>query len=207
MNIAASALVAFLTIVLLPLSSALAAPFSGTDCQITQDDPICVCESAKGKHGKTFPCDDTKLGPKCTEKGGTLRRLLESENPANPMTIECSSSESGDSDSDGVADFQDNCPSVANPPPGPGNPQTDTDGDGTGDSCDICPTGFDNGTNDTDTDGVGNVCDNCPAVHNPSQGDGDGDGYGDPCDNCPSVSNPSQQNTDNDELGDACDPS
>jgi len=206
MKTATSALAAIFTTLLLPVSASLAAPFSGSDCQITQDDPICVCENAKAKHGKTFPCDDAKLGPKCTEKGGTLRRLLESENPANPMTIECSTSESADSDSDGVPDFQDNCPSVSNAPPAPEFPQTDSDGDGTGDACDICPINFDNGVNDTDSDGVGNACDNCPSNHNPSQLDTDGDSVGDVCDNCPSVSNPSQQNTFGSALGDACEP-
>jgi hypothetical protein len=40
----------------------------------------------------------------------------------------------GDSDGDGVADSEDNCPSVPNPD------QTDTDGDGRGDACDRCLT-------------------------------------------------------------------
>jgi hypothetical protein len=40
----------------------------------------------------------------------------------------------GDSDGDGVADSEDNCPSVPNPD------QTDTDGDGVGDVCDRCLT-------------------------------------------------------------------
>jgi hypothetical protein len=40
----------------------------------------------------------------------------------------------GDSDGDGVADSEDNCPGVPNPD------QTDTDGDGKGDACDRCLT-------------------------------------------------------------------
>jgi len=46
---------------------------------------------------------------------------------------------SGDSDGDGVADTQDNCPTVFNPPSLPGGQQSDRDGDGIGDVCDVCP--------------------------------------------------------------------
>jgi hypothetical protein len=46
----------------------------------------------------------------------------------------------GDSDGDGVADGQDNCPSVFNPPrPVDGFVQVDAEGDGIGDECDRCP--------------------------------------------------------------------
>jgi len=38
-----------------------------------------------------------------------------------------------DLDGDGVADIDDNCPTVANPD------QADSDGDGVGDACDVCP--------------------------------------------------------------------
>lgn len=75
-----------------------------------------------------------------------------------------------DSDGDGVADNNDNCPNVANPA------QTDTDGDGIGDACDPTPNG------DTDGDGVDNLADNCPTVANPDQADADSDGFGNACD-------------------------
>ena len=61
-----------------------------------------------------------------------------------------------DTDSDGVLDCLDNCPSVANP--------TQVD---------------------TDQDGVGDACDNCPAAYNPNQSNIDGDASGDACDPCP----------------------
>ena len=71
-----------------------------------------------------------------------------------------------DTDSDGVPDPTDNCPSVSNPS------QADLDGDGIGDYCDP----------DIDGDGHLDGDDNCPSVSNPSQADLDGDGIGDDCD-------------------------
>jgi hypothetical protein len=58
-----------------------------------------------------------------------------------------------DLDVDGVNDFVDNCPGLANPDQA-----------------------------DTDSDSVGDVCDNCPTVANPSQADADHDNIGDACD-------------------------
>jgi hypothetical protein len=58
-----------------------------------------------------------------------------------------------DSDNDGIADDQDNCPLTANPD------QEDIDGDG-----------------------VGDACDNCVETSNPDQADGNGNGVGDVCD-------------------------
>lgn len=74
-----------------------------------------------------------------------------------------------DSDSDGLPDAADSCPTTPNPQ------QTDSDGDGIGDACDS--------TNDADTDGVADYADNCPNKANASQSDADGDGIGDACDN------------------------
>lgn len=70
-----------------------------------------------------------------------------------------------DTDGDGVADDEDNCPSVAN------DEQIDTDGDGLGDVCD----------DDIDGDGVYNTSDNCLMVANPMQEDVNEDGVGDAC--------------------------
>jgi len=115
-------------------------------------------------------------------EGGSGLGTIWYENPADPV----------DSDSDGVYDFLDNCPSVPNPQ------QEDADSDGSGDVCDNCPGVHNLGQDDLDQDGVGDVCDddmdgdgilnvadNCPSDANPQQEDGDGDLVGDPCDACP----------------------
>ncbi len=71
-----------------------------------------------------------------------------------------------DTDGDGVANKDDNCPNVPNPN------QADTDQDGDGDACDV----------DDDNDTVLDVDDNCPLDANQDQADTDGDGAGDTCD-------------------------
>jgi len=103
-----------------------------------------------------------------------------------------------DTDADGVADINDNCPTVANPG------QEEQDGDGLGDACDVCPT---DAMNDDDGDGVCGAVDNCRFIVNPDQTNSDTDQYGDACDNCVNVDNNNQANFDsaNDNLGDACD--
>ena len=71
-----------------------------------------------------------------------------------------------DSDGDGVADDQDNCPDNPNPL------QDDLDLDGLGDVCDL----------DDDADTIADLDDNCPIDFNPGQADADVDGLGDACD-------------------------
>jgi N-acetylneuraminic acid mutarotase len=124
-----------------------------------------------------------------------------------------------DDDSDGLCDYDDNCPDLANAD------QTDTDGDLQGDVCDPCPVdatndedsdsvcfGADNCPFDpnpdqgnADSDSVGNVCDNCIDDANTDQADGDSDGPGDVCDVCPAVFDPDQLDSDSDSSGDRCD--
>ena len=92
-----------------------------------------------------------------------------------------------DSDYDGIANDEDNCPNTPNPS------QTDSDGNDIGDACD---SDF-----DPDEDGI------------PSDGDGDGNAGNNPCadgeqencdDNCPDKPNPDQADVDGNGIGDAC---
>ncbi len=94
-----------------------------------------------------------------------------------------------DTDSDGVLDNLDNCPSTANAD------QLDTDGDGIGDVCDNAPTVSNANQLDTDGDGVGDVSDT----------DDDGDGVADSEDAFPLDATESTD-TDGDGIGDSADP-
>ncbi len=138
-----------------------------------------------------------------------------------------------DDDLDGVVNWVDICPGVANPDQedvdldGLGDPcdncmlaanptQTDSDGDSLGNDCDpdddndgltdAREAGLD--TNplsvDTDADGLGDAAE-VAAGTSPLDGDSDDDGSGDLPDNCRTVANIGQQNSDADALGDACD--
>lgn len=92
--------------------------------------------------------------------------------------------------------------------------QVDSDGDGTADHDDDCPDDADKTSpgdcgcgeldTDTDDDGTADCDDNCPDDSNATQRDYDGDGVGDACDNCPSTANASQADEDKDGIGDAC---
>jgi hypothetical protein len=130
-----------------------------------------------------------------------------------------------DSDSDGTADEDDNCPHI------PNAEQTNGDHDTRGDACDNCPAFSNEEQIDADGDGVGDICDNCWESANPGQldsnencvtppyefnlacgdaceligNDGDSDGIADEDDNCPHIPNAEQTNSDQDTRGDACD--
>lgn len=58
-----------------------------------------------------------------------------------------------DTDNDGIADPEDNCPNDHNPL------QTNSDNDSFGDACDNCPQADNPGQDDLDGDGIGDACD------------------------------------------------
>ena len=101
-----------------------------------------------------------------------------------------------DTDTDGLCDSQDNCPTQ------PNANQANADGDLFGDVCDVCP--FD-AADDADLDTVCGDVDNCPFISNMGQADGDSDNVGDICDNCASAPNATQLDEDGDAIGDVCD--
>lgn len=97
-----------------------------------------------------------------------------------------------DTDADGVADYVDNCPAIANG--ANEDNQANQDGDALGDACD----------DDRDGDGVLNASDAFPDDAAESA-DTDTDTVGDNADNCPNDANTNQLDSDGDLLGDACD--
>jgi hypothetical protein len=108
------------------------------------------------------------------------------------VSLDINTTSSEDSDGDGILDYVDNCPSVAN---GPGESnQSDIDGDQLGDVCD----------DDIDGDGVLNVSDAFPNDGSESA-DSDSDLIGDNSDNCLNDSNNNQSDIDSDGVGDVCD--
>lgn len=96
-----------------------------------------------------------------------------------------------DQDGDGVADGEDNCPSVSNAA------QRDDDGDGEGDACDLTPCREGNVF-------VGLALAKGLAPPPECLPDADGDGVPDEGDNCPETANPDQEDLDEDDTGDAC---
>ena len=69
-------------------------------------------------------------------------------------------------------------------------PIIDTDKDGIADSQDNCPLTANPDQKDSDHDGIGDVCDNCPNNANPDQRDSNGNGIGDVCEIAPPVNHP-----------------
>ncbi len=119
-----------------------------------------------------------------------LERNETNNNAATTVTV------SADTDSDGIADVLDNCPSV------PNSNQLNSDSDNLGDACDNCPTVANELQEDTDSDGAGDACDQCPGFDDNI--DQDSDAIADGCDNCPDVPNPGQEDADGIPPGDAC---
>ena len=163
--------------------------------------------------GQAWTYDET-----CFDTGNADTEVLDPANPANPgegyyylvsgantcgegpagadgegveivPTVACTAG-SGDSDSDGLDDYGDNCANDSNAA------QEDPDADFVGTACDNCPAIANADQSDLDLDGEGDVCDD----------DDDGDGVIDTSDNCPVNANTDQSDQDSDGAGDLCDP-
>ncbi len=143
--------------------------YTPIDCEDGDPCSIDFCDPASGDCLRTpVDCDD---GDECTEDscifGGCSNVPI-------------------DSDSDGVPDCIDNCPTISNAD------QADADGDGVGDACDDCT--------DSDHDTICDPDDVCPGSDDLV--DSDGDGVPDGCDIC--LGGDDHADCDGDGLPDAC---
>ncbi|MCK4606850.1 MAG: thrombospondin type 3 repeat-containing protein [candidate division Zixibacteria bacterium] len=82
----------------------------------------------------------------------TGRIIITSNSNTSPDTLEISVWIDDDTDSDGIREALDNCPTVAN------EDQQDSDADELGDLCDNCPDDYNPGQEDADGDDVGDAC-------------------------------------------------
>lgn len=115
-----------------------------------------------------------------------------------------------DDDNDGVSDVDDAFPLDS-------TESEDTDLDGIGNNADNCPTDANQSQLDTDQDQFGNVCDDdddndtltdteeAALGTDPLLADTDTDTLDDAVDNCPLISNQDQTDTDQDQAGNVCD--
>jgi outer membrane protein OmpA-like peptidoglycan-associated protein len=109
-----------------------------------------------------------------------------------------------DQDDDGIADNEDNCPTVAGTRENKGCPYVDSDGDGITDDVDNCPGVKGPIENhgcpylDTDNDSIPDKDDDCPSIAGKAvfRGcpDTDGDGISDKYDLCPTIPGVMQNN-------------
>lgn len=148
-------------------------------------------QSAVGAQYPLFFCATPDDEPSCFPA-----RTMNADS-VNGSGLYSGESNADDLDGDGVANDDDDCPTVFNPVrPMDEGAQADVDDDGVGDACDPCP--LDANTtectpvdpDDMDGDGIDNVDDNCPNDANPNQEDADDDDKGDACDECPNDPNP-----------------
>ena len=120
-------------------------PLDDHGCLLTIGDGSCVPTAPLGAGSAAIDAGS------CVPNGATndaryFPRPVDSmTNPNAGDGCDAGAFEAGDTDEDGVLDFEDNCPDDANPY------QVNGDGDGSGDECDLCLG--DDGTGDSDGDG------------------------------------------------------
>ncbi len=177
-----------------------------------------VCESDRDKDGFFDVMDVCPSIPNADQKDSDsdgIGDLCDNCNRYNPDQRDenddkkwdvCSEWElyekSHDDDKDGVINWDDSCPKIANPKIKVIHPKTGKE--------EIMQP-------DRDYDGVGDVCDNCIDIQNHDQADINKNNQGDMCedmdgdgrqsyqDNCPLDSNADQADKNNDGVGDLCD--
>ncbi|MFH1812508.1 MAG: thrombospondin type 3 repeat-containing protein [Pseudomonadota bacterium] len=158
-----------------------------------------------GDHGGSTPTVALEQGSPalhagtCVDQDGALVTADQrgSARPASGVGCDIGAFQVFESDTDGILDDVDNCPTVDNPG------QEDSDGDQRGDACDPCPGLATTSDADGDADGLPDACDLCPSIAD-SGADSDQDGVGDACDNCPGVANADQSDGNADGVGDVC---
>ncbi len=168
--------------------AALLAALGAGDCE-----PLAVCGAAQRVCTSDSGFD---LAAIQAEADGTYPLFACDTPPDEPTCVPARPGEydgvptATDQDGDGIADGDDLCPRLFDPPrPLDRGMQADADGDGVGDACDPCPLDPANArardlTGDRDGDGVPDGSDRCPDTSDPDQADSDGDGRGDACDFC-----------------------
>ncbi len=153
--------------------------------------------------------ENTDLGKFAAQQGGHGGTVVSETEAENHFATTEQQIENGDTDGDGIADEEDNCPTTA------GQSQTDSDNDGQGDICDTdddndgVPDDQDafpldpNESADTDGDGVGDNADAFPEDATETA-DSDGDGTGDNADAFPNDASETKD-SDGDSVGDNAD--
>jgi len=114
----------------------------------------------------TITINNISLPPECDNKDSVYLRWLATVGPSasgganriDDIVVSGALVPPVDTDSDGIPDSEDNCPTISNAN------QADTDGDNVGDVCDNCPEDSNADQMDSDGDGVGDICETTTGI-------------------------------------------